>query len=265
MPSTEVTTLSNGVKVASRDVAGDHTVSVSVCVGSGTRDEKGVQGLNSILAEMAFTTTATRSTARIIHEAEDIGATYGAVAGRDSMTVSMSTMRGNATTVVSSLFDVVTGRSFRYVAVFFAPPAPRRAVRAAAAACRARASSLLPASPPALPPPPPIRPALRHFCRPALSWRTRVRFCCGLASSCTALHPLLLNSLSLPRLPHCPAAVTEARYHISSTLSLTHTHPLALAPNHHTNIARCTGTGKSTRLKTRSWNASPMQRRSTRC
>ena len=39
VPSTEVTTLSNGVKVASRDVAGDHTVSVSVCVGSGTRDE----------------------------------------------------------------------------------------------------------------------------------------------------------------------------------------------------------------------------------
>ena len=204
MPSTEVTTLSNGVKVASRDVAGDHTVSVSVCVGSGTRDEKGVQGLNSILAEMAFTTTATRSTARIIHEAEDIGATYGAVAGRDSMTVSMSTMRGNATTVVSSLFDVVTGRSFRYVAVFFAPPAPRRAVRAAAAACRARVSSLLPASPPALPPPPP------HLFDPRCA-TFAARRCRGGHGSASAA------DWQAPALRCTPSSSTRSRFRASHT------------------------------------------------
>jgi processing peptidase subunit alpha len=114
LPTTEVTTLSNGVKVASRDSASDHCVAVSISIGSGTRDEAASIGMCHVLKEMAFTTTGTRSTARIVHDAEDMGATYTADVGRDTTTISMSALRGGANQIVSSLFDVVMGRSFRY-------------------------------------------------------------------------------------------------------------------------------------------------------
>jgi hypothetical protein len=82
----KVTTLANGLKVASQD-AGGATASLAVHLKAGSRYEA-VPGTAAVLEQMAFKSSAARSTAKTARDVEDIGATVSAKAGREVLVYS---------------------------------------------------------------------------------------------------------------------------------------------------------------------------------
>lgn len=88
-PSTapvKVTTLPNGLKVASQDQGGANT-SLAVHVKAGSRYEA-VPGSAHVLESLAFKATSSRSAAKVQRDVEDIGASVAAKTGREAFVFS---------------------------------------------------------------------------------------------------------------------------------------------------------------------------------
>jgi processing peptidase subunit alpha len=108
--STELTTLSSGLRVVTENTPGV-TTCVGVFVGSGSRNDT-VPGTTHLLEHMAFKTTPSRSHFRTVHEVEHIGANLVAQAGREEMVYSAETLGEHAPAVLEIMADTLLEPSF---------------------------------------------------------------------------------------------------------------------------------------------------------
>lgn len=93
---TQVTTLSNGLRVASEETY-QLSSSLSVIVDAGSRYEVDANnGVSSFLAHMAFKSTENRSHLRMVRDMEEVGGNAGAESARDYIQYSADVMRSDA-------------------------------------------------------------------------------------------------------------------------------------------------------------------------
>lgn len=103
-----VTTLPNGVRVASKQTFGE-TTSVGIHLNAGSRDEtKETAGAAYLLEQLAFSGTAKRSKAQLEMEVESMGASLGMTSGREQSSYSISFCNGGLKHGVDILADLVT-------------------------------------------------------------------------------------------------------------------------------------------------------------
>jgi predicted Zn-dependent peptidase len=111
--STNVTTLSNGLRVVSHAMDHLETVSLGVWVASGSRHERLEQhGLSHLLEHMAFKGTATRTAQRIAEEIEDIGGELNAATGLDMTAYYARVLKGDDGIALNILADILLNSSF---------------------------------------------------------------------------------------------------------------------------------------------------------
>lgn len=112
-PATEITTLPNGVKIATENTPGS-TVTVGVYVESGSKYETGpTQGMSHLLERMAFKATTNRSHLRFTREVEAIGANLMASASREQMSYTADCLKTHLPEVVELLADTVINPKFQ--------------------------------------------------------------------------------------------------------------------------------------------------------
>lgn len=106
-PATEITTLANGVRIASEATPGS-SVTVGVYVDAGSVNEDGSnQGVSHLLERMAFKATLNRSHLRYTREVEAIGANLMATATREQMSYTADCIKAHLPAVVELLADTV--------------------------------------------------------------------------------------------------------------------------------------------------------------
>jgi len=106
-PTTKVTTLDNGLRVASEDNYGSVTA-LGVFVDSGSRYETSANsGVSHLLEHMAFKSTENRSTLRIVRDIEDIGGQFGASSAREFAIYQGECLREHAEKAVELLADTL--------------------------------------------------------------------------------------------------------------------------------------------------------------
>jgi mitochondrial-processing peptidase subunit alpha len=102
---TTVTTLANGVRVASQDNGGA-VAAIGVYVGAGSRHETPyTAGATHLLEHCAFKGSAARSKYRMTRDLERTGAGFSAAASRETLAFAAECMRGAAPNVVSILSE----------------------------------------------------------------------------------------------------------------------------------------------------------------
>ncbi len=112
VPKTEMTTLSNGVKIASENTPGA-TATLGLFVNSGSMYETpACMGISHLLEYMAFKATANRSSLRLIREIEAIGGNVMASASREQMAYSIDTTRATIPEALEILTDSVLNQKF---------------------------------------------------------------------------------------------------------------------------------------------------------
>jgi processing peptidase subunit alpha len=109
-PSTQITTLSNGLRVVSENTPGV-TTCVGIFVGAGSRDDT-QPGTTHLLEHMAFKSTPSRSHFRTVHEVEHIGANLVAQAGREDMVYSAEVLSEHTPALLEIMADTVQSPSF---------------------------------------------------------------------------------------------------------------------------------------------------------
>jgi processing peptidase subunit alpha len=110
--STEITTLSSGLKVVTENTPGV-TSCVGIFVGSGSRNETDeTAGSTHLLEHMAFKTTPNRSHFRTVHEVEHIGANLVAQSGREEMVYSAEILNEHTPQLLEIMADTLTDPSF---------------------------------------------------------------------------------------------------------------------------------------------------------
>jgi len=103
-----VTTLSNGVRVATKETFGEVS-SVGVFLNAGVRDETPAQaGASHLVEQLALTGTAKRPKAKLETEVESMGATLNMSAGREQSSFTMSLFNKDLKQGVDILADLVT-------------------------------------------------------------------------------------------------------------------------------------------------------------
>ncbi len=111
--STNVTALSNGLRVASHAMDHLETVSLGVWIASGARHETTDQhGLSHLLEHMAFKGTATRTAQRIAEEIEDVGGELNAATGLDMTAYYARVLKGDDRAALDILADILLNSSF---------------------------------------------------------------------------------------------------------------------------------------------------------
>ncbi|CAM0885407.1 unnamed protein product [Alopecurus aequalis] len=109
---TRITTLPNGVRVASEDLPGP-SACVGVFVSSGSIHESGQSaGVTHLLEKLAFKDTAHRSHQEIVREVEATGGNVGASASREQMVYSYDTLKAYVPQAVEVLLDSVRNPLF---------------------------------------------------------------------------------------------------------------------------------------------------------
>jgi predicted Zn-dependent peptidase len=113
MSSVTVTTLANGLRVATDYMDHVETVSLGVWVGAGTRDEKPeVNGVAHLLEHMAFKGTETRSAREIAEEIEAVGGHLNAYTSRESTAYYAKVLAEHAPLAVDILADILQHSTF---------------------------------------------------------------------------------------------------------------------------------------------------------
>eukprot|EP00933_Yihiella_yeosuensis_P033015 TRINITY_DN26715_c0_g1_i1.p1 TRINITY_DN26715_c0_g1~~TRINITY_DN26715_c0_g1_i1.p1 ORF type:complete len:466 (-),score=131.73 TRINITY_DN26715_c0_g1_i1:69-1466(-) len=103
-----VTTLSNGVRVATKQAFGEVS-SVGVYVDAGVRNEtKDTAGATYVMEQLAFTGTAKRPGAKLEAEVESMGATLDVNFGREHTSFTMNLINKDLAQGVDILADMVT-------------------------------------------------------------------------------------------------------------------------------------------------------------
>ena len=104
-PQMRVSTLPNGLRVATRTMPGLHSATLGVWVGAGGRDERAEQnGIAHFLEHMAFKGTARRSALQIAEAIEDVGGYINAYTSRDVTAYYARVLEGD----VDLAFDVIS-------------------------------------------------------------------------------------------------------------------------------------------------------------
>jgi len=106
-PVTKVTTLDNGLRVASEDNNGSVTA-LGMFVNAGSRYETDANsGVSHLLEHMAFKSTESRSTLRLMRDIEDIGGQFGAASAREFAIYQGEFLREHTTKAVELLADTI--------------------------------------------------------------------------------------------------------------------------------------------------------------
>ncbi len=114
--STNVSTLTNGLRVVSHAMDHLETVSLGVWIASGARHETVQQhGLSHLLEHMAFKGTATRTAQRIAEEIEDVGGELNAATGLDMTAYYARVLKGDEGVAMNILADILLNSSFSAV------------------------------------------------------------------------------------------------------------------------------------------------------
>jgi processing peptidase subunit alpha len=109
---TKVTTLANGVKIASEMIAGP-TSTIGIFIDSGSKNETPYcTGASHLLERMAFKSTANRSHFRLVREVEAIGGNVMANASREQMCYTGDTIKTFMPEMVELLVDTVRNPLF---------------------------------------------------------------------------------------------------------------------------------------------------------
>jgi predicted Zn-dependent peptidase len=111
--STNVSTLSNGLRIVSHAMDHLETVSLGVWIASGARHETAQQhGLSHLLEHMAFKGTAKRTAQRIAEEIEDVGGELNAATGLDMTAYYARVLKGDDGVAMNILADILLNSSF---------------------------------------------------------------------------------------------------------------------------------------------------------
>ncbi len=113
MSEVRVTTLDNGLRVATDFMPHVETVSIGVWIGVGTRNESaGVNGIAHLLEHMAFKGTARRDARQIAEEIESVGGHLNAYTGRENTAYFAKIMKGDVALAVDILSDILQHSMF---------------------------------------------------------------------------------------------------------------------------------------------------------
>ena len=112
--TTEITTLANGIRVATQRMANLETVSLGVWVAAGCRHERDDQhGLSHFLEHMAFKGTKSRSARTIADEIESVGGELNASTGLDTTAYYARVLGGDETVALELIADQTVTRFTR--------------------------------------------------------------------------------------------------------------------------------------------------------
>jgi processing peptidase subunit alpha len=103
---TKVTTLSNGIKVASSDLPSAATT-VGVYVNTGSKYES-VPGTAHVLQHMAFKSSTARSQLKFVRDCEMLGAAASCTAARENMVYQIDTLKESVPEAVAMLAETTT-------------------------------------------------------------------------------------------------------------------------------------------------------------
>jgi processing peptidase subunit beta len=107
-PATKVTTLPNGVKVATKETFGE-MASVGVFIDAGVRDETpDTKGAAFLVEQLALSGTSRRSKTDLETEVESMGGTLSVTTGREQSSYMLSCFRSDVKQGVDILSDLVT-------------------------------------------------------------------------------------------------------------------------------------------------------------
>ena len=109
----QITTLPNGLRIASRRMPGLHSAAVGVWVGAGGRDERAEQnGIAHFLEHMAFKGTARRSALQIAEAIEDVGGYINAYTSRDTTAYYARVLAADVPLALDVIGDIVLNPVF---------------------------------------------------------------------------------------------------------------------------------------------------------
>lgn len=113
MSDLQITTLPNGLRVATRRMAGLHSASVGIWVSAGGRDERPDQnGIAHFLEHMAFKGTASRSALQIAEAIEDVGGYINAYTSRDVTAYYARVLAADVPLALDVLGDILMNPTF---------------------------------------------------------------------------------------------------------------------------------------------------------
>jgi predicted Zn-dependent peptidase len=109
----QITTLANGLRVATERLAGIETVAVTVTVGTGARYESANEnGLSHLLEHMAFKGTTTRSARDIAETFDNIGGQLNAYTSMEHTVYYAKLLKGDMPLAVDILADIIQNSLF---------------------------------------------------------------------------------------------------------------------------------------------------------
>ncbi len=110
--SVQVTTLSNGLRVATDTMSSVETVAVGIWVAAGTRHETAeINGISHLLEHMAFKGTARRSAQAIAEEMDNVGGQLNAYTTRDHTAYYAKVLKEDLALAVDILSDILLNSS----------------------------------------------------------------------------------------------------------------------------------------------------------
>lgn len=113
MSNTNITTLSNGLRIVTRMMPGLHSATLGIWITAGGRDERAEQnGVAHFLEHMAFKGTARRSALQIAEEIEDVGGYINAYTSRDTTAYYARVLSADTELALDVISDIVLNPSF---------------------------------------------------------------------------------------------------------------------------------------------------------
>jgi processing peptidase subunit beta len=112
-PETKVTTLANGLRVASETNMGAETATVGVWIDAGSRFESAeTNGTAHFLEHMFFKGTENRNIRQLEEEIENMGGHLNAYTSREQTTYYAKVMKKNVNNAVEILSDILQNSTF---------------------------------------------------------------------------------------------------------------------------------------------------------
>ncbi|MGN7869841.1 M16 family metallopeptidase [Paracoccus sp. 22332] len=112
-PTPQITTLANGLRVATRLMPGLHSAALGIWVNAGGRNERPEQnGIAHFLEHMAFKGTATRSALQIAEAIEDVGGYINAYTSRDATAYYVRVLEEDVDLAFDVMSDIVLNPIF---------------------------------------------------------------------------------------------------------------------------------------------------------
>ena len=109
----KLTTLNNGLRIVSHNMASLESATVGIWVGAGTRNEAAsVNGVAHLLEHMAFKGTTTRSATAIAEEIEAVGGHLNAYTGRESTVYYAKVLRDDIGLALDLIADILHNATF---------------------------------------------------------------------------------------------------------------------------------------------------------